>query len=790
VHKTAIKNQNLTNLLFASERTGKQSGLSQRYQAKRITPSHSEFAGMLVNASMVSTSPLLVKSNHIKPSQTILTEQTIQSQSIVPPNQGKETVPVDPSVQKNTHKKPLLNSKILGTVENPIATDGSIKPSRIDSALQENKYVDLKSSVHYVKKSGHVSTENSKTAKTSTEPTVITQKPAQNPKQIFHQPRSSAVLPRIIDPNQKISATKSEITPLPQGTTYTEQIAAKGMRHDVNDSILSLPEKLTQQIVPSETSSGHISEFAQKNTPAGTTIPQQGEKKPHFYYITEQKSNVQSLKPSISYSNAPSETREANSEEPASMSVRSQLKNSVAASVKHHINSNIPKAHFQNNNYNSWDETKPVQQLEYQAHRTATSSPPTVNEYSVPPLHQNLKNYDTPWIHPNVKTNEPVHRSSGKIDHSIVHAIKTLQVHHQAAEIKYPIPLLEDVGLVKQYLTNKNANWDFIRPLAVPFVMSPIGEITEPVNETGRIILQSQYLPEISKEIRSEKPGIKQAESNTTRGRSESSSAGSSSNNAPKSSINGFSHFFGIRKFSMRDKPEIFGAHQAETHQIEANPEKDDQNQKTQKIKQQISDEPGKSSVGQIHIDHEVKSNSSGEKVQKSTIENFVRQIKTPVETASVKTQISDIEKIQNLTKLADQIRAKAKLLNPKGGTVIDAKLSPAKLGTVRIQIEVSHDQMRLHFSAERPEASIALQQAQSELGAILSDYGYKMTQCDVQDQPSQHRLTDMATNSNSQQRQQHQRSAGNRSYNHQSGDDTIYKTIKDFGYNTMELVA
>jgi flagellar hook-length control protein FliK len=148
-----------------------------------------------------------------------------------------------------------------------------------------------------------------------------------------------------------------------------------------------------------------------------------------------------------------------------------------------------------------------------------------------------------------------------------------------------------------------------------------------------------------------------------------------------------------------------------------------------------------------------------------------------------------NVQAVQNLKNLAEKIRAKAQLMKGNAVTVLEARLSPAKLGTVRIQIEISGDQMRLILAAERPEAAAALQNARSDLAALVSDHGYNLTRCDVEDRYPQSKGSETHPHGGTNRRG-FRGQVEDESESRGRDDDQHTRRMIDWGYNTMELVA
>lgn len=148
------------------------------------------------------------------------------------------------------------------------------------------------------------------------------------------------------------------------------------------------------------------------------------------------------------------------------------------------------------------------------------------------------------------------------------------------------------------------------------------------------------------------------------------------------------------------------------------------------------------------------------------------------------------IQEIQNLKDIVDRIRARAQLLNKSGEMSLEARLNPAHLGPVRVQIDVTGDQMRLSFTADRPEAVAALQNAQSDLTSMMSERGYDLTNCDVdQRSPQQSKWQEAQNAANSGRRSLDQDAEGESRPQHEEEQPTQHRQI-NLGYNTLDLVA
>jgi hypothetical protein len=96
---------------------------------------------------------------------------------------------------------------------------------------------------------------------------------------------------------------------------------------------------------------------------------------------------------------------------------------------------------------------------------------------------------------------------------------------------------------------------------------------------------------------------------------------------------------------------------------------------------------------------------------------------------------------------------------------------------------------MRLTFSAERPEAVLALQEARSELSSMVTAQGYTLMQCDIENRLPLSRWAEFGAQSNSSRRdfgdssKDRQDSSPNEAEAHQH-------RMLNLGYNTLDLVA
>jgi len=149
-----------------------------------------------------------------------------------------------------------------------------------------------------------------------------------------------------------------------------------------------------------------------------------------------------------------------------------------------------------------------------------------------------------------------------------------------------------------------------------------------------------------------------------------------------------------------------------------------------------------------------------------------------------------DIGKILNIRDLSEKIRAKAKLIKSDVKTVIEVKLNPANLGKVRLLIETHEDQMRLLFSAERPEAVAALENARGELGSLLAEQGYNLSSCDVDNQFPQNRWQEARAASDGKQHHVSRDTEGEGGAPHHEEEPKERHRSLNFGYNTLDLVA
>lgn len=149
----------------------------------------------------------------------------------------------------------------------------------------------------------------------------------------------------------------------------------------------------------------------------------------------------------------------------------------------------------------------------------------------------------------------------------------------------------------------------------------------------------------------------------------------------------------------------------------------------------------------------------------------------------------SQIARLSNLKQIVEKIQARAQLMRSGERTTLNVHLNPPKLGMVQIKVEVQGDQMRLLFSADRPEAASVLQEARHELQALVNSQGYALVQCEVENRSAQNRWLEFGPDANS----------GGQNYGRQSqenedasnpDDQPHQRQMLNYGYNTMELVA
>lgn len=145
--------------------------------------------------------------------------------------------------------------------------------------------------------------------------------------------------------------------------------------------------------------------------------------------------------------------------------------------------------------------------------------------------------------------------------------------------------------------------------------------------------------------------------------------------------------------------------------------------------------------------------------------------------------------RIKHLASLADKIRARAHLLKPGGESVFEARLNPPNLGSVRVRLSIQGEEMRLAFSAERPEAVYALQEARTDLSSLIASQGYTLAQCEIEGRFPHDRWQQHPPNVHSG------RSGGRGDrYDEENPDDRGEQQDRHrplhYGYNTMDLVA
>lgn len=175
-------------------------------------------------------------------------------------------------------------------------------------------------------------------------------------------------------------------------------------------------------------------------------------------------------------------------------------------------------------------------------------------------------------------------------------------------------------------------------------------------------------------------------------------------------------------------------------------------------------------------------------KKTESILRNFERV--SPA-SESKNTSLSEkVEWLTNLTQLAQKIRAQAQLLKGGGDSVLEVRLYPAHLGSVKVRIEVRGDQMNLSFSVERPEAATILRDARVDLAGIVTDQGYTLGQCEVESRLPQNRWAQSAMNSH-QGGSADRENFAERDHSNQDGDPPAEEhRMLNFGYNTLDLVA
>jgi flagellar hook-length control protein FliK len=148
------------------------------------------------------------------------------------------------------------------------------------------------------------------------------------------------------------------------------------------------------------------------------------------------------------------------------------------------------------------------------------------------------------------------------------------------------------------------------------------------------------------------------------------------------------------------------------------------------------------------------------------------------------------IQEIQNLSDIVSRIRTRAQLLNNRGAMTLEAKLNPAHLGPIRVHIDVQGDQMRLAFTADRPEAVAALQHAQTELTSMMSDHGYHLTDCDVDQRSSQQSKWQETQNASNSNRHAFDEETEGESQPDDEETPSSQSRRINLGYNTLDLVA
>lgn len=151
------------------------------------------------------------------------------------------------------------------------------------------------------------------------------------------------------------------------------------------------------------------------------------------------------------------------------------------------------------------------------------------------------------------------------------------------------------------------------------------------------------------------------------------------------------------------------------------------------------------------------------------------------------------LQYIQSIKDLADKIQARAKLFKQGGETLMEVRLSPPRLGGLRVQIDVQGDEMRLHFTAQREAAIPLLQEVRAELSNIAADQGYSLTRCDVEYQAFPDRWHDAQQTYSANKQNHPQQATGEQSASDEDSmdrqTDNQFHAL-DLGYNTLDLVA
>ncbi|TKJ42230.1 hypothetical protein CEE37_00710 [candidate division LCP-89 bacterium B3_LCP] len=147
------------------------------------------------------------------------------------------------------------------------------------------------------------------------------------------------------------------------------------------------------------------------------------------------------------------------------------------------------------------------------------------------------------------------------------------------------------------------------------------------------------------------------------------------------------------------------------------------------------------------------------------------------------------VAQIQNLKQMTDKIRAQAQLLKMGGETTIEVKLHPVKLGALRVRIGVNGDEMNLAFSADKSETAAALHEVRGELANIVTEQGYTLTNCEIENRLPQQRWQQYINDSHSKQQNDKQGYRENAGRENREDEENQHRPLQ-YGYNTMDLVA
>ncbi|MFH1733261.1 MAG: flagellar hook-length control protein FliK [bacterium] len=758
MHKTVIKYQNLTNLLFISGKAGKNGVTPQRTDGKGTTPPHAEFAGILIDARTVSGTAAMKNASKLLPASNA---SSLQS---APQVSTKQT----PVVVNQPNLSKIFQSNNFFSPE----------PTLVKRGLPSGNPAE---------------TPNTEPAASRTAPSLaglplntrkaqpVSQQTAPENTKISHQTEAS--LPRGVDPQ----LTGQQAMHTRQQTVQTEQVTQPTVHDTTAPARQPGAASRTVNKLADNAARTPVSQrpkFAQNSSTERVHHPQ-----PSGELHQPETSLPRGFDPRLTGQQAMHTRQQAAHSEPVVQ----------------------PTAHDKASARQPGAASRTVNKLADNTARMPISNQPRP---SAELRGQPLPNTDSLVT---LKTSDPhTGMRPPQAEASTPLPKETPLIRQEFPDSKQP-----DVGMYRPAE-------EFTRPERIKADHPEFRRPSTPVSPQPETVFNKSGLSISSKQIMQQsEPSIKQTSSfshnaatastepvetvdfvdpagddamqnvprqsqaggRSSGGHSGAARSGGSSLGGATSYTGGFNHLFGARAFGSRAKTQNQNVPQADNTQTLAESVNETQPLSTEKRLQQASPRTESTPTQQTKVGRKITLSSEDGNAQKSTMEEVVRQMKAPLQTASSQPRATTPEALQNLANLAAKIRARAQLLNPKGGTIIEAKLSPAGLGIVRIQIEVMDDQMQLRFAADRPEATMALQNSRSDLGAILADHGYNLTQCDVQDQPSQNRLTDMSANSDSQRRQHNPKSSsGKRADQHEN--QTAYRGMLDYGYNTLELVA